>query len=91
MVAKKKSGAPQKSLESYLAAPGGKATSLADYMSIPAVAFLRYMCDAHDAFEHCKNKFTKKDDGAYMQDSDDSLRHIAVAILATTMGHFETY
>jgi len=91
MEAKKKTGAPKRSFESYLAEPGGKATALADYMATPAEAFLRYMCDAYDAFEHCKNKFTKKDDGAYMQDSDDSLRHIAVAILATTMGHFETY
>jgi hypothetical protein len=91
MANNKKVGAPPKTLESYLSAPTTKAISLTDYMNAPASAFLRYVCDAFDAFEHCRNKFTKKADGTYNKDSDDSLRHLAVAIVATTMGHFETY
>jgi hypothetical protein len=91
MAKNKKAGASPKTLESYLSEPSTKAISLTDYMSAPASAFLRYVCDAFDAFEHCKNKFTKRADGTYNKDSDDSLRHLAGAIVATTMGHFETY
>ena len=53
--------------------------------------FSRTVCDAHDSFVPCLNKFTKKQDGKYNKDSADSLRHISCAILGTLLGHFETY
>lgn len=81
----------QKALESYLTAAPAHKTSIGAYADCPAEAFLLYLCDAHDAFVHCLNKFTKKADGSYNKDSEDSLRHIACAILGTSMGHFETY
>ncbi|WP_146659927.1 hypothetical protein [Enhygromyxa salina] len=86
-----KRGAPQKKVEDYLVPPAAKATSLDDYMSTPASAFLRSVCEAFDAFELCRNRFVKKKNGQYNKDSDDSLRYIGIAVLATTMGHFETY
>jgi hypothetical protein len=61
------------------------------YTDCPASTFLTYVCDANDAFVHCRKKFTKKANGAYNVDSEDSLRHISCSILATVMGHFETY
>lgn len=63
---------------------------MAAYMTCPAQAFLLYLCDAHDAFVQCLDKFTKRTDGSYHKDSEDSLRHISSAILGTAMGHFET-
>jgi len=80
-----------KAFESYLKSAPGHKTSMAAYTACPAQAFLLYLCDAYDAYTHCLNKFTKKADGSYNKDSEDSLRHIACAILATSMGHFETY
>lgn len=83
---------PPKKLESYIiAAPSTHKTSLDAYAATPAKAFLVYVCDAYDSFSLCLNKFTKKQDGSYNKDSEDSLRHIASAILGTVMGHFETY
>lgn len=87
----KKAGAPQKQLQSYLVAGATGGTSMSDYLIAPAVAFLRQTCEAYDAFEHCKNKFTIKIDGTYNKDSEDSLRQLSLAITATVLGHFETY
>lgn len=83
--------AKSKSLESYLVNTAAHKTSLSAYEACPAETFLTYVCDAYDSYAHCLNKFTKKADGTYNKDSEDSLRHIACAILGTTMGHFETY
>lgn len=83
--------AKQKTLESYLINAPAHKTSLSIYGTCPAEAFLVFVCDAYDSYTHCLNKFTKKGDGTYNKDSEDSLRHIACAILGTTMGHFETY
>lgn len=83
--------AAKKSLESYLIDAPAHRTSIGAYAACPAEAFLIYVCDAYDSYAHCLNKFTKKSDGAYNKDSEDSLHHIACAILGTTMGHFETY
>jgi len=80
-----------KSFESYLVETTAHKTSASAYAKCPADAFLLYVCDAYDSFVHCLNKFTKKTDGNYNTDSQDSLRHISCAILGTLMGHFETY
>lgn len=64
---------------------------MSSYMACPAGAFLKSVCETHDAFEHCKNKFTTTKDGGFNKDSKDSLHHIGVALVATVMGHFETY
>ncbi len=81
-----------KALERYLVQdPGVRKTSLEAYSTCPAEAFLAGVCDAHDAFQHCLNKFTKKLDGDYNKDSADSLREISLALLAAMMGHFETF
>lgn len=83
---------PLKKLESYLlSTSAAHKTSLDAYAACPAEAFLTYVCDAHDSFVHCLNKFTKKQDGNYNKDSEDSLRHISCALLGTILGHFETY
>lgn len=67
-------------------------TSLDDYLNCPATTFLIYVNDAHDAFQHCRNKFTKlKDNKSFNKDSRESLQHISSALFATLMGHFETY
>ncbi len=84
-------GAPQKKFEQYLENPPTGTLSMSDYVSFPAVAFLKSVCEAHDAFAHCMNKFTTKKNGAYYKDSKDSLHQVGVALVATTMGHFETY
>ena len=81
----------QKTLESYLVSTTAHKTSLTSYEACPAETFLVYVCDAYDSYAHCLNKFTKKADGTYNKDSEDSLRQISCAILGTTMGHFETY
>lgn len=86
-----KAGRPEKPLESYLVDPPGKATSIDDYLAFPARAFLMQICEMHDAFNHCLNKFTKKGDGEFNKDSADSLHQVAVSLMATAMGHFETY
>ncbi len=80
-----------KKLETYLIDTSSHSTSLEAYLKCPAEAFLLYVCDAHDAFHHCENKFTKKADGKYNKDSEDSLRIISCSILGSIMGHFETY
>lgn len=80
-----------KPLEKYLLDVSAHKTSMSAYAKCPAHAFLLYLCDANDAYAHCLNKFTKKADGNYNKDSEDSLRYIACAILGTAMGHFETY
>lgn len=80
-----------KPLEDYLQDVQAHKTSMEAYAKCPAHSFLLYLCDAHDAYAHCLNKFTKKAGGGYNKDSEDSLRHIACAVLGTAMGHFETY
>jgi hypothetical protein len=81
-----------KKLEKYLVAgPAVTTTSFEAYATCPAEAFLISVCNAHDAFVQCLNKFTKKDNGQFNKDSEDSLHNISVAILATLMGHFETF
>lgn len=81
-----------KALEKYLvAAPEVHPTSLEAYSTCPAKAFLAGVCDAHDAFAHCLNKFTKTQGGKYNKDSEDSLRQISLAIVGVLMGHFETF
>lgn len=85
--------AKQKTLESYLidAPASAHKTSLNAYLNCPASTLLTYICDAHDSFFHCKNKFTKLKSGKYNKDSEDSLHYISCAILGTVMGYFETY
>ena len=90
-VGAKKPGKKEKALVSYLAKSDSHKTSLDAYLECPASIFLTHVCDARDAYVHCKNKFTKKADGTYNKNSNDSLRHISCSILATMMGHFETY
>jgi hypothetical protein len=81
-----------KALEKYLVStPDARTTSLEAYSTCPAEAFLASVCDAHDAFAHCLNKFTKKQDGTYNRDSVDSLRQISLALVGALMGHFETF
>jgi hypothetical protein len=81
-----------KALEKYLVpAPTVHTTSLEAYSACPAEAFLAGVCDAHDAFAHCLNKFTKKQDGTYNKDSKNSLRQISLALVGALMGHFETF
>ena len=80
-----------KSVEDYLLVEERDATSLAAYLTCPAGAFLKYVCDAYDAFRYCELRFTKKNDGSYNKDSKESLNHISCSLLATVMGHFETY
>lgn len=80
-----------KSVEDYLLDEERDETSLEAYLSCPAGAFLRYVCDAYDAFRYCELRFTRKSDGNYNKDSKESLNHIACSLLATVMGHFETY
>lgn len=81
-----------KGLEKYLVSGAQiRRTSLEAYSACPAEAFLSGVCDAHDAFVHCLNKFTKKQDGTYNKDSTDSLREISLALVGAIMGHFETF
>lgn len=79
-------------IEDYLVDVDWHRTSLDDYLDCPATTFLIYVNDAYDAFQHCRNKFTKLKDGkSFNKDSLESLRHISSALFATVMGHFETY
>jgi hypothetical protein len=79
-------------IEDYLIDVDWHRTSLDDYLQCPATTFLIYVNDAYDAFQHCKNKFTKLKDGkTFNKDSKESLQHISSALFATIMGHFETY
>jgi hypothetical protein len=80
-----------KKLEKYLSNATAHQTSLDAYLQCPAETFLLYVCDAYDAFHHCEAKFTKKANGDYNSDSEDSLRLISCALLGSLMGHFETY
>jgi hypothetical protein len=81
-----------KALEKYLITGAQtRRTSLEAYSACPAEAFLSSVCDAHDAFVQCLNKFTKKQDGTYNKDASDSLREISLALLGAMMGHFETF
>lgn len=81
----------EKQLEEYLLTTTAHQTSIDAYMKCPAEAFLLYVCDAYDTFQHCKNKFTTNKDDSYNKDSEDSLRIISCALLGSLMGHFETY
>jgi hypothetical protein len=79
-------------IEDYLTDADWHKTSLDDYLNCPANTFLIYVCDAYDAFNQCQLKFTKLKDGkTFNKDSRDSLQHISSALVATIMGHFETY
>jgi hypothetical protein len=81
-----------KAFEKYLVpAPLAHKTSLEAYSNCPAEAFLAGVCDAHDAFANCLKKFTKRQDGSYNKDSEDSLRQISLALIGGLMGHFETF
>lgn len=81
-----------KALEKYLITDAQtRRTSLEAYSTCPAEVFLSSVCDAHDAFTQCLNKFTKKQDGTYNKDASDSLREISLALLGAMMGHFETF
>lgn len=80
-----------KRLERYLVGTTAHATSLDAYLKCPAEAFLLYVCDAYDAFHHCENKFTRKANGEFNKDSEDSLRILSCSTLGSLMGHFETY
>lgn len=83
--------AKAKTVEDYLLKEDREATSLSAYLSCPSEAFLRYVCDAYDAFHYCELRFTKKKDGLYNKDSKESLNHLSCSLMATVMGHFETY
>jgi hypothetical protein len=83
---------PRKKFAEYLVESATEhKTAMDSYVECPARTFLSYVCDAHDAFVHCEHKFTKKLDGTYNKDSEESLRHISCALLGTIMGHFETF
>jgi hypothetical protein len=87
----KKSTKPEKKIEKYLVEHDGHDTSLEHYSASPARAFLLQVCEAYDAFHMCESKFQKKQDGSHYSDAQDSLEVIAGALLASLMGHFETY
>jgi len=79
----KKVGKPEKKYQDYiLTNTTADNTSLNDYIKSPATAFLRYLVDAHNAIAHCRNKFTKNQDGNYHKDSQESLRIVSAALLA---------
>jgi hypothetical protein len=94
----KKRGAPRKKLTEYMisrdlpvVADGDITTDLNGYAACPAHAFLKQVCECEDAYTNCQNKFTKKKDGTYQKDSQDSLEILANALVVAIMGHFETY
>lgn len=94
----KKLGAPAKKVQAYLVRrtpvvppQGDISTDLEGYAQCPAHAFLKQVCESADAFIHCKNKFTKRQDGSYNKDSQNALEIIANSLLVALMGHFETY
>jgi len=62
-----------------------------DYLNSPACAFLKYVIEAKDAVELCKNKFPKNQNGTYSSDSLASIQHITAAMIPAIMGHFETF
>lgn len=88
----KKRGARLKKFTDYIVKPtSGQANTLDAYTKSPAKTFLHRICDYEDAINHCLNKFTKKADGTYNKDSQDSLWGISAALTAAIMGDFETY
>lgn len=84
-------GRPKKDFHQYLTDTTNSHTSLEEYLSSPATAFLKYTVEAKSAIDLCIRKFPKNQDEKYSSDSIDSLQHLTVAILPSIMGHFETY
>ncbi|MDB9546850.1 hypothetical protein [Dolichospermum circinale] len=68
-----------------------------DYIACPASAFLKFCMNAKDSIEYCKNKFSYPDPQspeAYKKLTKESHVMIQIflnSILASLMGHFETY
>lgn len=83
---------PEKKFTDYVAeAPEWWDSSLSDYTDSPASTFLRECVHIWDAFNTCKRRFSKKNDGSYTKDSQDSLFRISAAALSSMMGQFETF
>jgi hypothetical protein len=82
---------PIKSFDKYLLLRDERYISPDDYAESPATAFLNYAVDAKDAVNYCSKYFQRNKDRNFNQDSQDSLRHISVAMLPSLMGHFESY
>ncbi|MTJ11082.1 hypothetical protein FJR11_00410 [Anabaena sp. UHCC 0187] len=69
-----------------------------DYINCPATAFLKFCMNAKDSIEHCKSNFPRYPDPespeAYNKLTKESHVMIQIflnSILASLMGHFETY
>lgn len=82
---------PVKEFHQYLTTATKSHVSHDDYLTSPAVAFLKYTVETKSAIDLCARYFPKKQNSEYTKDSLDSLQHLIAASLPTIMGHFETY
>ncbi|MBW4465455.1 MAG: hypothetical protein KME07_08440 [Pegethrix bostrychoides GSE-TBD4-15B] len=85
------SGRPQKDFHEYLAEPSTAYVGHEDYLTAPAIAFLKYAIEAKCTVDLCIRKFPKQNSRKYTKDSADSLQHLVSAMLPSLMGHFETF
>lgn len=84
-------GRQPKQFVEYIKSGETSEDTLRKYAQSPATAFLREAVHVSDAMDYCTRHFPQKQDHNYMKDGQDSLYRIAASLLASLMGHFETY
>lgn len=65
--------------------------SLETYSRSPATAFLQQAVHMVNATDYCKGHFAKKKNDEFTKDAQDTIYRLSSAMLASLMGHFETY
>jgi hypothetical protein len=86
-----KKGRPVKEFHQYLIEATNNQVSHRDYLKEPAVAFLRHTIEAKSSIDLCIRTLPKKKNGELTKDSKDTVQYLAISVLPTIMGHFETY
>ena len=56
-----------------------------------ATIFLRELVEICCGLNHCSRRFTRKQDGTFNKDSQDSYQLLAIAAYALMMSHFEAF
>lgn len=83
--------APVKEFHEYIGIAPSSAVTLSNYLTSPAVAFLRCVVNAKDAAAMCQNQFNKTRDRKLTKPALENLQNINAGLLASIMGNFETF
>lgn len=82
---------PIKEFHEYIGTAPASAVTLDNYLSSPAVSFLKCVVNAHGAANMCQKQFVKVRSGGFTQPAQENLQFINAGLLASIMGNFETF